>query len=299
MENRLNASPYASSVVSIQKPLDRSRLEDLLRTIAGQYPPDLVTSQLADVERMAFNIGLVVEHTGLGGTVCDIGGGLGLFSVGCAALGLRSILVDDFGDQVSAVLGECVTGTSAFSSAEVLRLHRSYGVEVLRRDVIAEGIDFDPETINAITVFHTLEHWHNSPKKLLASVIAALVPGGTFVLQAPNSVNLRKRLTVPLGFGNWSRMEHWYEAEQFRGHVREPDVHDLRYIARDMGLANVRIVGRNWLGYWSQTKAIRAFTRLADRALRLYPPFCSDLYLIGSKPDRIFGAVQPGGTPQN
>ena len=45
-------------------------------------------------------------------------------------------------------------------------------------------------------------------------------------------------------------MAHWYEPELFRGHVREPDVDDLRYIARDMGLEDVvvakgaEVVGR-------------------------------------------------------
>ena len=39
----------------------------------------------------------------------------------------------------------------------------------------------------------------------------------------PNCVNLRKRLTVPLGRGKWSPMADWYEQPSFRGHVREPD----------------------------------------------------------------------------
>jgi hypothetical protein len=77
-----------------------------------------------------------------------------------------------------------------------------------------------------------------------------LKPGGLFFLGVPNCVFLRKRITVPLG--KWSSMDEWYERETFGGHIREPDVGHLRYIARDLGLGYVRVFGRNWLGYASR-----------------------------------------------
>jgi hypothetical protein len=103
------------------------------------------------------------------------------------------------------------------------------------------------------------------------------------VLGVPNSVNARKRLTVPFGKGAWSPMEEWYEQSEFHGHVREPDVSDLRYIASDMGLREIQIIGRNWLGYYGRP-AVRAITTLADPLLRLRPSLCSDLYLLGRAP---------------
>jgi hypothetical protein len=59
-------------------------------------------------------------------------------------------------------------------------------------------------------------------------------------------VRIRKRLTVPFGSGKWSSMADWYEDPIFRGHVREPDVDDLFYIAREVGLVDVYIKGRHW-----------------------------------------------------
>jgi hypothetical protein len=79
-------------------------------------------------------------------------------------------------------------------------------------------------------------------------------------------------------------MRDWYEVEQFRSHVREPDVTDLRYIAADLGLKNARVIGRNWSGYRSRLRAARIITPLIDRALRLRPSLCSDIYLVGRKP---------------
>src|SRR5207249_4442450 len=102
-----------------------------------------------------------------------------------------------------------------------------------------------------------------------------------FVLSVPNCVNLRKRLTTPLGIGGWSRMEEWYEEPVFRGHVREPSVSDLRHIANDMGLTDVSILGRNWLGLSSRSAVVRTLALLSDRVLRLRPSLCSNLYLLG------------------
>ena len=168
--------------------------------------------------------------------------------------------------------------------SSVLDLHRAYGVEIIQADLIDQGPDLPPESLDAVTSFDSMEHWHGSPKRLFHNCIRALRPGGMFLVGTPNCVNLRKRLTVPLGFGKWSSMQHWYEQPVFRGHVREPDVADLLYIARDLGLVGVRIIGRNWAGYASARRALRVATSLADRALRWRPSLCSDIYLSGIKP---------------
>lgn len=71
----------------------------------------------------------------------------------------------------------------------------------------------------------------------------AIKPGGGFILGVPNCVSLRKRLTVPFGYGKWSSMADWYELPVFRGNVREPDVADLVFIARDIRLVDIRNIG--------------------------------------------------------
>src|SRR5262249_23689895 len=79
-------------------------------------------------------------------------------------------------------------------------------------------------------------------------------------------------------------MEDWYQEPEFRGHVREPDVADLRYIALDMGLREVQILGRNWMGYVSRSGFVRLATWIADRPLRMFPSLCADIYLTGHSP---------------
>jgi SAM-dependent methyltransferase len=242
-----------------------------LNELAANYPPGLRQQALLDVERQVFHLSLIAADRHR--DVADIGGGMGLFSIGCAAMGKDVRLIDDFSDPSNATHGN-----------SPLVQHRALGVVVDSRDVIAEGLGISPGSMDVITSFDSMEHWHASPKDLFREVMGALRPGGAFLLGVPNCVSLRKRLTVPLGRGKWSSMDAWYEQRVFRGHVREPDVDDLRYIAQDMGLTGVEIFGRNWQGYRSQRRWVASAVPLADQMLRLRPGLCSDLYLWGLKP---------------
>src|SRR6266853_7010469 len=82
----------------------RTQLVHLLARIAGQYPEEMIAGQIRDIPRISFNISLAIGAAAtrqLGNlAICDIGGGLSMFSVGCAAAGFgRSVLVDDFNDS--------------------------------------------------------------------------------------------------------------------------------------------------------------------------------------------------------
>jgi len=157
--------------------------------------------------------------------------------------------------------------------------------------VIQDGLRGVEGDLDVVTSFDSMEHWHHSPKKLFHQAIDRLVPGGLLVLGVPNCVNMRKRITVPLGIGKWSGLEVWYEKDVFRGHVREPDVGDLKYIAEDLALKNVRIFGRNWAGYQSSRRLIRYATTVMDCPLRLVPSLCSDLYMTGERAGTGSGSV--------
>jgi SAM-dependent methyltransferase len=255
----------------------KAQIAATLDEIAGKYPPDMVAGQRRDIPRIVFHLSAALAAGPKKAlhdlSICDLGGGIGLFSIGCAALGFgRVVLVDDFGDQVNQNVGD-----------GVLSLHKDYGVEVVSCDVVGSGMGGLPGEWDVVTSFDSMEHWHRSPKALFREVASRLVPDGGFLLGVPNNVNLRKRISVPLGYGQWSSMQDWYEPDQFRGHVREPNVADLRYIAADMGLHNVKVFGRNWLGCGSSNSAIRWATRLIDVPLRSLPSLCSDIYMLGKK----------------
>jgi SAM-dependent methyltransferase len=261
----------------------KDQIGDALRLAIARYPSkglevvngmhyDLNTLMSNSAQRFAFHLDIVVKAIPKGGRVADVGAGLTPHCHALALLGYRSVLVDDFGDRWH---GE---------AAEVLEGQRRDGVEVVSRDIVEGGLDLEPNSFDAIMTFDCLEHLHHTPKKMLMDCVAALKPGGLFFLGVPNCVNLRKRLTVPFGIGKWSRMEEWFEDKVFRGHVREPDVDDLYYIARSLGLRNVKVIGRNWLGYESRFSLVRLLVPFADRLLQLWPTLCANIYLVGTKP---------------
>ncbi len=263
-------------------------VHDMLRDLAHRFPEALIESQLEDLDRIAFQIDLVERRAGLDVRLCDIGSGVGLFPAACARLGMRVTMMDDFQhpfaeDGNAEIFADAPDSVNYEQAEAALELHQSLGVDVQRKDPLVEKFGFPSESLDVVTSFDSMEHWHRSPKRLFRSIMDALVPGGLLILGVPNAVNLRKRITVPFGYGKWSHMAHWYETERFRGHVREPDVDDLRYIARDLDLTEVEILGHNWAGHLSRNKWIRRATALVDRPLRLRPSLCSDLYLIGRK----------------
>lgn len=254
-------------------PSQREILE-AVTALARQYPAPLADEQLADAARIADHVSIVIARARADGRLLDLCGGIGLFSVSCAALGMQVTLVDDFQDSNNRPVAD-----------EALRLHRSRGVTVIQADVLTDPLAQVPAgCLDVLTCFDALEHWPKNPRSILHRAMSWLKPGGLFVLQTPNAVNLRKRLTVPLGIGDWSPFDHWYSDEVFRGHIREPSVRDLRKIAADLALNNVEILGRNWLGYSSRFGFARILTRLLDKPLRLRPTLCSNIYLIGRKP---------------
>lgn len=252
--------------------MNRPDIEKVLRQVSELYPPQLRVIQQRDITRVAFNIHLALNgKEPADSSICDIGGGIGLFSTGCAALGMTTLLIDDFGDQVNKEFGEAA-----------LAAHTKLRVRIESRDVL-EGIEDINEQFDIVTTFDSMEHWRDSPKALFNHIRQHLLkPGGRFVLGVPNCVNLRKRITVPLGIGKWSRMSDWYEEPVFRAHVREPDVDDLWYIARDMSLKNPQILGRNWLAYDSPFSIVRLLIPMLDGPLRFFPRLCANIYLTGT-----------------
>jgi SAM-dependent methyltransferase len=249
-------------------------LEALVLEVASSYPQAVRAEQEADVPRTAFHIALATfGRRPAELSLLDIGGGFSPFAPACAALGMDVVMVDDFADPANVRHGD-----------GPLAVHARYGVRVVSRDVVASGLDNIGGPFDVVTCFDAMEHWHNSPKDLFRTVSSKLLkPGGRFVLAAPNCVHLRKRLTVPFGEGSWSRMADWYEQPVFRGHVREPDVSDLRYIARDMQLEDVHVFGRNWFFRLSRYAMIRAFGGILRYPMRLFPTLCSNIYMTGRK----------------
>ncbi len=114
-----------------------------------------------------------------------------------------------------------------------------------------EGIDYQHITggdfpgypgdfFDALLLLDVIEHWHHSPRDLLNRLLAFLKPGGLVVVAMPNSVNLRKRLSVIRGKTNYCSLESFYfSGESFRGHVREYTREETEKLLEYQGLEPV------------------------------------------------------------
>ncbi len=240
-------------------------IEEALRRVQQDYCADILADTIGQTTRDIFKISLVARP---GASLCDIGSGLGAFGPACAALGMKVTVVDDFRDEVNFSVGG-----AGFTA------HKKYGVRVISADA-SIGLPIRG-MFDVTTCFASIEHHHNSPKRMLHSMVDHLVPGGLIVLSAPNAVDIMKRIDTPLGRAKWSRIEEWYEPQEFRGHVREPVVSDLRYIARDLGIADYRIVGRNFI--WNRSRLAKMLLEQVGRVVQHWPSLCTEIFLIGHK----------------
>lgn len=250
-----------------------SQISDIFEELVARYPDKLGAIARRNKSRIVWQSQQVAERVAPGSKVIDLGGGAVPFMAICQKLGYETIVVDDFGD-------------ATYDGIDVvLSLFEETGVSVRNVDVFSEEFRFgDAGSVGMVCSHDSMEHWHQSPKRMFHLAWEALAAGGVFWLGVPNSANIRKRVMVPLGKASWSSMEHWYEQPVFRGHVREPIVADLDYIAADVGANNYEIFGRNWLGYRNPNPLVRSVTPYLDRALQLRPSLCSDIYLWATRP---------------
>jgi len=225
-----------------------------------------------------------------GRRLLDLGAGLGAFAPLARLLGLEVCIVDDFGG------GGGVEDKADPSLQRVLARFRDLGVEIVDRNLLSDPLPAEDETIDLAVSFHSLEHWHHSPRRLFAEICRALRPGGALMLAAPNSVNLRKRLAAALGRSPLGALEEWYHEGDpvFRGHVREPTLAELEQLAEWNGLRLLTSGGRNFIardsirftrGAGWRPSLYRTALALADPALRLRAPLCSDLHVVAAKPE--------------
>lgn len=216
----------------------------------------------------------------------DLGCGTTAFGAVARALKMEVTLVDDFGGG-----GGVEADTLSFVRRLIEGLKSQLAIRVIEQDFVIQPLPIESATVDVVTAFHSLEHWHHSPKRLFREISRVLKPGGFVFLATPNAANLRKRISVPLGKNNWSTLEEWYHDGDpiFRGHVREPIVRDLQRLLEWNDFEIVVTEGRNFIGRESQAlgflpkPVVHCLACGSDYLLRFFPTLCSDIHVIGRK----------------
>ena len=123
---------------------------------------------------------LLAPHIAPGARLLDVGAGRGRFVAAAAAAGYRASGLEPSARGVDAA--------------------RALGADVRPGDV--ETADVEPGSLDAITMWHVLEHLAD-PGAALARVAGWLAPGGVLLLGVPNLAGLQARI----GAGRWYHLD--------------------------------------------------------------------------------------------
>lgn len=162
--------------------------------------------------------------------VLELGIGWGGASLCLARAGALVVGLDDFADGFDA------------QGVPQMRFLTSQRVRAVRGSVLQ--LPIKPGSFDVVILNDVLEHM-SVPKRLLHEIHALLKPGGLFVMEVPNSVALYKRMRVLCGLSNYYRMEHFFQDEDYRGHVREYTKSEIEYMLTTTGFDPLEIRGVN------------------------------------------------------
>ena len=95
-----------------------------------------------------------------------------------------------------------------------------------------------------ILLLDVIEHIPR-PKSLLKSIIDLLDTNGRIFITVPNSVSIRKRLSVLVGKTNYANYDEFYDEDNYRGHWREYSIGDIKKMTKKIGFKIEFISGFN------------------------------------------------------
>lgn len=205
-----------------------------------------------------------------------------LLDIGCgpmdqtaafAKLGYECYAVDDLADPWHRRDGNL---------ERILRFAQEMGISFHHQAEGDYSIPFDTGSFDVVLVSAVIEHLHESPRQLLNAAGEFLKEGGLLCVTMPNSVNLRKRLSVLFGRSNYPPIDQFYACcGKWRGHVREYTLAETSYICRKAGFDVVETMVYEENAFDKLSPPSLAIFRLL---CRLVPTFGSALLVLSRKP---------------
>jgi SAM-dependent methyltransferase len=223
------------------------------------------------------------------GTVCDLGGGLGINLIALRRLGHRGrlLLIDR--------LDEYEDRNRMGSYADASALLVGHDIEIVRQDFWADATLPLPDSMADVTTcFDVVEHLPGHPLRQLRELHRVLRPAGTCIIGGPNSVSLMKRLKLMSGRHPYTTIEAWLTDpfyEHFREYSREEYMELLRRAAFEQvaSAASAAVTpSRARAGFHRRRLPVASPIRLALWALAAaetaLPPLRHTIYAWGRRP---------------
>jgi len=191
--------------------LHRNVIEQAISDVRAGFPFPQLFEETEEKVRTVAN--LLQDVNGTGGRLLDIGCGALDKTTVFQRLGYECFACDDFQDPWHR---------HPDNQGPLLAFARECGVQVHVLTESDYSLPWETESFDVVALLDVIEHLHESPRDILNFAGNYLKQGGLLVVGMPNSVNLRKRLSVLVGKTNYTPLDGFYEfVGNWRGHVRE------------------------------------------------------------------------------
>jgi len=208
-----------------------------------------------------------------GKRLLDIGSGPMDKTAICQLLGFQCYAVDDLSDPWHKRDGNVSKITEFAERMGITFFHQKDGDYT---------IPFEAKSFDVVCSFAVIEHLHESPRSLLNTMGTYLKEDGLLVIVMPNSVNMRKRLSVLSGRSNYVPIDQFfYSLGTWRGHVREYTLAETEFICRQAGF---EVLASRTFEFLAQEKLRFPFRQLYKLAGSILPSTRSGLLVVCRKP---------------
>lgn len=169
------------------------------------------------------------------------------------------------------------------NQARIKRYAEDIGVVFHHQNPGDHSIPFEIGSFDVVCSLSVIEHLPESPRGLVNAMGTFAQTGGLLVIAMPNSVNLRKRLSVLMGRTNYESVDTFFRCVgPWRGHVREYTLAETEFICRASGFEVLSCTTFEHLAHEKLPMPLRQLYILLGN---MVPTFRSGLLVICRKPD--------------
>jgi 2-polyprenyl-3-methyl-5-hydroxy-6-metoxy-1,4-benzoquinol methylase len=254
-------------------PQNSRHFEKLAQKLLELVPPELNPAAKPVIRHVAA-VETIAKHLP-SGAVLDFGSGCCMTAALLALSGYQVSACDDLADSW------LIQDPSARDS--IITLAQRAGVDFFLAKP-GRQLPYRSEQFDLVLASHVLEHIYQGVAELLCRLVEWLRPEGLLVIFVPNAVNLRKRIAVLFGSTNYPDYEQYFLDSNWRGHVREYVLRDLRIAARLMGLDVVELAHINMLVHFSGRGSLAKWSYRVATSVLPWPGLRDSLLLVARKP---------------
>ena len=206
-----------------------------------------------------------------------------ILDIGCGGMNKSALI---------ALLGYEVHGADDFQDpwhlrddnlAKLRRFAKNFRITLTIQRPGHYGLDYPENYFDGCIISNVIEHLNESPRDLLNNAGLFVREGGYLFVTMPNSVNLRKRLSVLRGKSNYPSVQMFYHCiGSWRGHVREYTLPEQEYILRKNGFTIC--FSTTYHGMVDRTLKSQFGKYLYKTICRLFPTMRENLATVAQKP---------------